>query len=231
MRRGVRRRGRYFGQLSCAGGAARRGVTLVGFDGPRCAGSSAQECRVHRPPRSVRSLSAVRAVFVPAALGAASGGRAWPPAALAPWLVRASWHGEQLHVVLRLFGAARAEEGRLRLALELALARGLTARRVAFLPAAAVQIQPVLPCSPPPDAEGSPSSFASSLHSASWRGKSRTPRRQTSVPSSPAGGSWRHCRGVGQPYHRRCPNRRLRSFTRRLNGATLTDVRLASGRR
>jgi len=67
-----------------------------------------------------------------------------------PWLLRASWRGDRLWVGVRLFGPACAEEARLRIALEAALARGLTRARVAFFPLAPLRSEPVAAWSPPP---------------------------------------------------------------------------------
>lgn len=69
-----------------------------------------------------------------------------------PWLLRVAWQREQLGVVLRLFGSARAEEARLRIALEAALARGLTPARVAFFPDTPLQTRSVVEWRPPPSA-------------------------------------------------------------------------------
>ncbi len=75
---------------------------------------------------------------------------------LPPWLVRVAWRDGRLGVVVRLFGPACAEEARLRIALEAALARGLTRARVAFLPDAPLQCTPVAPWNPPASAVGQP---------------------------------------------------------------------------
>ncbi len=75
---------------------------------------------------------------------------------LPPWLVRVAWRGGRLAVVVRLFGPACAEEARLRIALEAALARGLTPARVAFLPDAPLRSEPVMAWSPPASALDKP---------------------------------------------------------------------------
>ncbi len=73
-----------------------------------------------------------------------------------PWLLRASWRGDCLWVGVRLFGPACAEEARLRIALEGALARGLTPARVAFFPEAPLRSEPVAAWSPPASAWDKP---------------------------------------------------------------------------
>ncbi len=75
---------------------------------------------------------------------------------LSPWLLRVRWRAERLEVVVRLFPPARAHDTQLRIALEAALARGVTAARVSFLPEQPLGIQAVTPWQPSPAALGHP---------------------------------------------------------------------------
>jgi len=67
---------------------------------------------------------------------------------LPPWLLRVAWRADELLVTLRLFGPAMEDQARFRIALESALARGLTPARRPFLPSAPMTVALVRGWSP-----------------------------------------------------------------------------------